>query len=120
LSRMTFLAAMAGIGVVCQTPLYFLEVNAGEVMRLTPQTMAAVAYVAFFASFLAYVAYNTAMAHAVPAVAGLFHHLHPVFTATLGMIFLGERMGWFHGVGMVLIASGLYMTTTPRLIPVRR
>jgi len=114
LSRMSFLAALAGIGVVCQAPLYGYELAAGQVLRLTPANLAAIAYVAFFASFLAYVFYNNAMAHAAPAVAGLFHHLHPAFTALLGMIFLGEKPGWFHGAGILLIASGLALTTTTR------
>jgi drug/metabolite transporter (DMT)-like permease len=44
----------------------------------------------------------------------LFHHLHPAFTALLGMVFLGERMGWYHALGVVFIALGLYLTTAAR------
>jgi drug/metabolite transporter (DMT)-like permease len=117
LSRMSFLAALAGIGTVCQLPLFLLEAGAGQAMRVTPGTIAAVAYVALFASFLAYIFYNTAMEHVAPAVAGQFHHLHPAFTAALGMIFLGERMGWFHGAGVLLIASGLTLASAARRAP---
>jgi drug/metabolite transporter (DMT)-like permease len=112
LHRMTFLAAMGLLGTVMMAPLYAGELAAGKFMQVTPGSIAAIVYVAVFASFLAYVFYNTGMAHTSPASAGLLHHLHPLFTAVLGMIFLGERMGWYHPVGMALIAAGLYLTTS--------
>jgi drug/metabolite transporter (DMT)-like permease len=80
-------------------------------MLVTPASIAAIAYVAVFASFLAFVFYNTAMDRTTPAVAGLFHHLLPAFTALLGMVFLGERMGWYHALAVALILLGLYLTT---------
>ncbi len=111
LHRMTFLAAMGLLGTVTMAPLYAGEMAAGRFMQVTPESVAAIAFIAFFASFLAFVFYNTGMAHTSPASAGLFHHLHPAFTAVLGMIFLGERMGWYHLLGVVFIAGGLYLTT---------
>jgi len=112
LHRMSFLAAMALIGVVLQFPLYAWELASGRHMLVTPESISAIVYVAVFASFLAFVFYNTAMDQATPAVAGLFHHLHPVFTAVLGMAFLGERMNWYHALGVAFIVLGLYLTTS--------
>ncbi len=120
LHRMSFLAAIALIGVVLQFPLFAWEWATGSHMSVTPESIAAIAYVAVFASFLAFVFYNTAMERTTPAVAGLFHHLHPVFTAVLGMLFLGERMGWYHAFGVVFIILGLYLTTAARLVTERR
>ena len=90
-----------------------------QIRHMTPNDLAmlgvaAIAYVALFASFLAFVFYNTAMDRTTPAVAGLFHHLHPAFTAMLGMAFLGERMRWYHALGVLGIALGLYLTTAAR------
>ena len=114
LHRMSFLAAMALIGVVLQFPLYASEWASGRHILVTIESIAAIAYVAVFASFLAFVFYNTAMDRTTPAVAGLFHHLHPAFTAMLGMLFLGERMGWHHALGVAFIVLGLYLTTAAR------
>ena len=114
LDRMSFLAAMALIGVVLQSPLYVWEWTRGLHMSVTTESIAAIAYTALFASFLAFVFYNKALERTTPAVAGLFHHLHPAFTALLGMVFLGERMGWYHALGVAFIASGLYLTTVAR------
>ena len=114
LHRMSFLAAMALIGVVLQFPFYAWEWATGRHMLVTPESIAAIAYTALFASFLAFVFYNRAMERTTPAVAGLFHHLHPAFTAVLGMVFLGERMGWHHALGVAFIVLGLYLTTAAR------
>jgi len=114
LHRMSFLAAIALIGVVLQFPLYASEWASGRHMLITIESIAAIAYVALFASFLAFVFYNTAMDRTTPAVAGLFHHLHPAFTALLGMLFLGERMGWHHALGVAFIVLGLYLTTAAK------
>lgn len=111
LSRITFLATMGMLGCVMMLPFYAGEMASGRIMQVTPASIGAILFVAFFASFLAYVCYNSGMANTTPSSAGLFHHLHPAFTAVLGMIFLGERMGWHHAAGVALIGSGLYLTT---------
>ena len=114
LDRMSFLAAMALVGVVLQFPFFAWEWATGRHMLVTPESIAAIAYTAVFASFLAFVFYHTAMDRTTPAVAGLFHHLHPAFTALLGMVFLGERFGWYHALGVACIVSGLYLTTSAK------
>jgi len=111
LHRMSFLGAMALIGVILQFPLFAWEWASGRHMLVTPESLAAIAYTALFASFLAFVFYNKAMERTTPAVAGLFHHLLPAFAAMLGMVFLGERMGWHHALGVAFIVLGLYLTS---------
>jgi drug/metabolite transporter (DMT)-like permease len=110
LDRMSFLAAMAIVGTLLQAPLYAWELAGGRQMIVTPASLAAIAYTAVFASFLAFVFYNAALQRTTPTVAGPFHHLHPAFTALLGIMFLGERIGWYHAVGVAGIALGLYLT----------
>jgi drug/metabolite transporter (DMT)-like permease len=114
LQRMSFLAAMALIGVVLQFPFFAWEWTTGRRMLVTPESIAAIAYTALFASFLAFVFYNRAIERTTPAVAGLFHHLLPAFAALLGMVFLGERMGWYHALGVACIVLGLYLTTSAK------
>lgn len=114
LDRMSFLAAIAVIAAILQFPLYAWEWTTGQHMLVTTESIAAIAYTALFASFLAFVFYNKALERTTPAVAGLFHHLHPAFTALLGMVFLSERMGWHHALGVGLIVLGLYLTTAAK------
>ena len=111
LDRMSFLAAMALVGVVVQFPFFAWEWAAGRQMVVTPGSVAAIAYTAVFASFLAFVFYNAALQRTTPTVAGPFHHLHPAFTALLGIAFLGERIGWHHAAGVACIVLVLYLTS---------
>lgn len=111
LERMSFLAAMALVGVAVQFPFFAWEWAAGRHMVVTPASLAAIAYTAVFASFLAFVFYNAALQRTSATVAGPFHHLHPAFTALLGIAFLGERFGWHHAAGVALIALGLYLAS---------
>jgi drug/metabolite transporter (DMT)-like permease len=110
LDRMSFLAAMAIVGTLLQAPLYAWEWAGGRHLVLSPASLAAIAYTAVFASFLAFIFYNAALQRTTPAVAGPFHHLHPAFTALLGIVFLGERFGWYHAVSVACIGLGLYLT----------
>ncbi len=114
LDRMSFLAAMAIVGTLLQAPLYAWERAGGHHLVLTPASAAAIAYTAVFASFLAFVFYNAALQRTTPTVAGPFHHLHPAFTALLGIAFLGERIGWHHAAGVACIALGLYLTSAAK------
>lgn len=114
LERMSFLAATALVGVALQFPLFAWEWAMGRHMVVTPASLAAIAYTAVFASFLAFVFYNAALQRTTPSVAGPFHHLHPAFTALLGVAFLGERVGWHHAAGVAGIALGLYLTAAAR------
>ena len=110
LERMGFLAATALVGVAVQFPFFAWEWVAGRHMIVTPASLAAIAYTAVFASFLAFVFYNAALQRTTPTIAGPFHHLHPAFTALLGIAFLGERTGWHHAAGVACIVLGLYLT----------
>jgi drug/metabolite transporter (DMT)-like permease len=114
LDRMSFLAVMALVGVAVQSPFFAWELAAGRHMVVTPASVAAIAYTAVFASFLAFVFYNAALQRTSATVAGPFHHLHPAFTALLGIAFLGERIGWHHAAGVACIVLGLYLTTSAR------
>jgi drug/metabolite transporter (DMT)-like permease len=119
LERMSFLAAMAIVGTLLQAPLYVWEWAGGRQLVLSSASIAAIAYTAVFASFLAFIFYNAALQRTTPTVAGPFHHLHPAFTALLGIAFLGERMGWHHAVGIACIALGLYLTSAAKPVLAR-
>ncbi len=111
LDALVFLAAISVVGVVLMLPLYGWDVARGGHMRFTPATVGAVVYMAVFASLLAYVFWNSAVPRVGANKAGLFLHLHPVFTTLLAIAFLGERLHRYHGAAIALIVGGIYLTT---------
>jgi len=71
----------------------------------------AVAYVALFASILAYLAFNRIVELLGANTAGMAVHLVPVFGTILAVLLLGESLHLYHGVGVALIATGIWLAT---------
>jgi drug/metabolite transporter (DMT)-like permease len=67
--------------------------------------------VAIFPSILAYLCYNRGVELIGANQAGLFIHLVPVFGSVMAMLFLGEKLYWFHAIGFILILSGISLVT---------
>ncbi|HMQ51595.1 MAG TPA: DMT family transporter [Anaerolineae bacterium] len=98
-----------GVGVL--SPFYLWEHLSGRVMVFDTVTLLSVAYVAIFPSILAYLCFNRGVELVGANRAGLFIHLMPVFGSLMAIVFLGESLHWYHGVGIVLILSGIILAT---------
>jgi drug/metabolite transporter (DMT)-like permease len=109
-----FLTLMVGCGLFFSLPFYFWELRNQGGFSLTPASMASLAYVALFPSVLSYVFWNYGVDKVGAHRAGIFIHLMPVFSIILAMLFLGERMRGFHAVGILLIFSGIVLTTAEK------
>ncbi|GIK41128.1 MAG: multidrug DMT transporter permease [Chloroflexota bacterium] len=108
---LSFIAATFIAGAVILLPFYLWENATGRVMSVDGVTLLTVGYVAIFPSILAYLFYNRGVELAGANRAGLFVHLMPVFGSIMAILFLGERFGWFHGVGILLILGGILLAT---------
>lgn len=69
-----------------------------------------VVYVAVGPAILAYRCWGLAVARTGPAVTGMAANLIPLFTAILSLVLLSEAPHWYHALGFVLIAGGLWLT----------
>lgn len=114
LSPLALLLAVAAIGLVALFPGYLLEYALIGGFTPTPSALAAIAYVGIAASVAAFWCWNRGVAAVGANKAGLFLHLMPVFAALLAVIFLDERVYPYHGLGMVMIGAGLYLSSTAR------
>ena len=108
-----FLTALVFFGLVFMLPFYLWEYAGQGGFELTTVSLASIAYVSVFPSVLAYIFWNFGVARVGANRAGIFFHLMPVFSIVLARLFLGEQFGLNHLVGMVLIFSGIAMTTLP-------
>ena len=116
LSQGALLTVVATVGVVLMVPLVIWEFAAGARVEVNPASLMAIGYVALFGSVVAYYAFHHAVARVGANVAGLFIHLHPVFTTVLAMIFLAERIGLPQVAGIALIVTGIYLTSSARRV----
>lgn len=103
----SFLAVTFGLGALMLVPFYAWETATVRPVRPDLLTVAAIAYVALFPSILAYLCYNRSVELIGANRTGLSIHLMPVFGSVMAMLFLGERLSWYHGLGIVLIAAGI-------------
>ena len=104
---LTFMTLMSAIASVGSAPVALVETLTGDVLRLTWPTVMAVVYTGLFTSVTAYLAWNAGVAMLGVQRAGVFLHLVPLFGAILSMLLLGEEPRLFHGVGLILIITGV-------------
>ncbi len=109
ISPVSFLAVTIGWGAVLLVPVTVAEYALGaRIEHLDAGGYAAIAYVAIFPSILAYLCFNRGVLLIGPNRAGPFFHFVPLFGSTLAIIFLGERPGWHHLIGAILIIGGVF------------
>lgn len=108
---MSFLAATCALSILVLFPPYVAEHLAGYEVQAIRPTFAALAYVAIFPSVLAYLFFNRGVEIMGANKAGQFMNLMPAFGALLAVVFLGERLQAFHGVGLLLIAAGIVLSS---------
>jgi drug/metabolite transporter (DMT)-like permease len=110
ISPISFLAVTIGIGAMLLLPLSLAEYFSGaRIEGMSGSGFAALAYVAVFPSILSYTFFNRGVGLIGANRAGPFFHLIPLFGSLLAIVFLGERPGWHHLVGAVLIIGGVFV-----------
>jgi len=111
LEPLTFLAAIIAIGLIPLAGLYAWDLAQGNSFAINATNMTAIGYVALFPSVLAYIFWNRAVNEMGANRTGQYMHLMPAFGALLAMLLLGERLLWYHGAGVALIAGGIVFAT---------
>jgi drug/metabolite transporter (DMT)-like permease len=111
LDGLALLTVITGFGVAVMVPVAIAEALLVGPMPVSASSLGMVSYVALFPSVLAYAFWNRGVATVGPDRTAMFTHLVPVFTAVLAIVFLGESLRPFHGVGMALVFGGLVLAT---------
>lgn len=107
-----FLAALLFCAVAALLPFFLFEATTGSVLPGNPTHMLAALHVGIFPTLVALFLFNRAVDSVGPSAAGHFQHAVPLFAALLGILFLGERLALYHGLGAALIAAGIYWATS--------
>jgi drug/metabolite transporter (DMT)-like permease len=106
-----FLTLLVGFGLIFALPWYLWELSNKGGFSLSPASMASLAYVALFPSVLSYIFWNNGVHKVGANRTGIFIHLMPVFSIVMAVLFLDERLRLFHVAGMLLIFTGIALTT---------
>ncbi|TVQ68684.1 MAG: DMT family transporter [Oceanospirillales bacterium] len=103
-----FFAITCLLGWLVITPFYLHEHWITEqTMPWNLNSVLSIIYVGLFASVFAFLFWNRGVEILGANRAGNFIHLIPVWALLLASVTLGERMYWFHWLGIAFIFSGI-------------
>ena len=114
LDPLGFIFVLAGLSVPMILPFYLWELSQGLTFTPSLNNVGLILYASVFASVIAYIAWNRSVDVVGPNVAGFSHYLIPVFGTVMSVIILDEVMETYHFIAIVLIFTGLYLTTRNR------
>ena len=111
LSSFSFLTITSFIGVMILYIAFILQGYSLEFSFLSnKEVLYSLIYIVIFPSILSFYFWNMATIEIGANKAGQSAHLMPIFGAILAYIFLGEVLEFYHIVGIVIIAIGIYLT----------
>ncbi len=111
LHPLVFLQAIIFFGLIILTPFYAAELYFVGGFPINSSTMVSILYVGLFASVLAFICWNKAVREIGANRAGPFVHLMPVFGTIFAIIFLEEKVAYYHLIGIILVFSGIIIST---------
>jgi drug/metabolite transporter (DMT)-like permease len=114
ISPNSYLGATFLLGTIPLVPAALIEQYYAPAWAFTPAVLGAILYIGILASLVAFFLWNSAILRIGPGNAALFQYFMPVFSGIGAWILLGQPVTVVHGVGFVLIFSGVVMATRPR------
>ncbi|WP_304167440.1 DMT family transporter [Lonsdalea britannica] len=110
-SRLGLLGVQVIISLIAIFPLWLWESRSGASAVWNHTTVSAVLYLGIFPSFIAYLLFGRGVALIGAARAGLTIHLIPVFGVALSVLFLGEKIHFYHLAGIATILAGISLAS---------
>ncbi len=111
LDQVTILALILGFGSLALLPVYLVEELAFRPTIFTWTALISMVVLAILSSLLGILMWNRAVTALGPGRAGIYIHLIPAYTIVLAIILLGETLEIFHIAGIVLIATGIVLSS---------
>jgi drug/metabolite transporter (DMT)-like permease len=94
-------------GAIFFAPLYALRAEGMVWEQVTFRSLGALCFLVFGATLIAFLAYNRALKDISAARASVWLNGIPVVAALTAWLLLGERLGWYHLLGGLLVVSGV-------------
>ena len=104
-----FMTILVVIGLAVLAPLYIWETLAYKPMPVSKNSLLMVAYAGIIASVGGTTMWNEGTWRVGAAQAGYFGNLYPIFAGGLAILILGETPQWYHGVGALLVVTGIWL-----------
>lgn len=111
LNAFDFLSITTFIGIVILYILFTLQGFSFEFSFVSSdEVLYSLMYMVIFPSLLSFYFWNESTVAIGANKAGQFTHLMPIFGAILAFLLLGERLEFYHFIGITFIAIGIYIS----------
>ncbi|WP_108063925.1 DMT family transporter [Poseidonibacter lekithochrous] len=111
LNAFDFLSITTFIGIVILYILFSLQGFSFEFSFVSSdEVLYSLIYMVIFPSLLSFYFWNESTVAIGANKAGQFTHLMPIFGAILAFLLLGERLEFYHFIGITFIAIGIYIS----------
>ena len=111
LNNFELFATLVFLGFILLLPVYLYQgYTLQQELNILKSNYLSFIYISVFASCLSYYFWHYGIDHIGASKTAQFVHLMPIFGTTLAYLFLGERLMYYHFVGAILIALGIYLS----------
>ena len=110
ISQISLLQVVIITGLVFLTPVYFIEMNMGNVIKLGKPFYLTLTYVVLFPGLASFFFWIKGMGIIGANRAGAFLHLMPIFGAIMAMIIFDEKFMFYHFLGAIFIIAGITLS----------
>ncbi|MEP3048716.1 MAG: DMT family transporter [Roseibium sp.] len=109
-SGLVFFAVLAGISVFASLPGLAYEIATDTALWPDMKGWLIVLYIALGPSCLSQIFFMRGVELIGPTRSGVFINLVPIFAAVLAVMILGEPFEWHHGLALVLVLGGIWLS----------
>ena len=110
ISQITLLQVVIITGLIFLIPIYILEMNLGNVIKLDKPFLLTLTYVVLFPGLASFFFWIKGIALIGANRAGAFLHLMPIFGAIMAMVIFKEKFMFYHILGAIFIISGITLS----------
>ena len=111
LNNFELFATLVFLGFIILLPIYLYQgYTLAHEIAIFKSNYLSFIYISVFASCLSYYFWHYGIDNIGAAKTGQFVHLMPLFGTILAYILLDERLMFYHFIGAVLIAGGIYLS----------
>ena len=116
LSQISLLQVVISFGVIFLIPLYFIDMNMGNSIKLEKPFFLTMAYVVLFPGLASFFFWIKGVALIGANRSGVFLHLMPIFGAVMAMIIFDEKFMFYHLLGAAFILMGIILSNRKKSI----
>ena len=110
ISQITLLQVVIITGLIFLIPIYIIEMNLGNVIKLDKPFLLTLTYVVLFPGLASFFFWIKGIALIGANRAGAFLHLMPIFGAIMAMVIFKEKFMFYHIIGAIFIISGITLS----------